>query len=59
MAASNLAIDLAASGNEEEAARLVTDTLRTYEATLTTEHPVAQAAFTRIRITAEIDLSPD
>lgn len=59
MAQSNLAIDLAASGNQEEADRRAGDALRHYAAALTAEHPLARAAAQRIRITAEIDLSPD
>jgi Tetratricopeptide repeat len=59
IAASNLALDQAASGDQDESDRLLADVLRTYEETLTAEHPAARAAAQRIRITAEIDLSPD
>ena len=43
MAAANLAIDEAASGNRPQADRLLADALRRYEETLTAEHPEARA----------------
>ena len=55
MAAANLAIDEAASGDQEAADRRLADVLRRYEATLTTEHPEARAAAQRTRLTAEIE----
>jgi hypothetical protein len=59
LATSNLAIDLMAFGNHDEADRLAAAALGMYEQTLTAEHPVVRDAVRRIRITAEIDLSPD
>lgn len=59
MVASNLAIDQAASGDLAEADRLLDGLLARYEETQTAEHPEVRAAAQRIRITAEIDLSPD
>ena len=55
MAAANLAIDVAASGNQGRADRLLPTCLRRYEKTLTTEHPEARAAAQRTRLTAEIE----
>jgi hypothetical protein len=55
MATANLALDEAASGNRPQAERLLADTLRRYEETLTTEHPEAQAAAREIRLTADVE----
>ncbi len=55
MATANLALDEAASGNRPQADRLLADTMRRYEETLTAEHPEAQAAARGIRLTAEIE----
>jgi hypothetical protein len=55
MAAANLTIDEAASGDQAEADRRHADVLRHYEKTLTAEHPEARAAAQRIRLTAEIE----
>ena len=55
MAAANLAIDEAASGDQAEAERRLADALRRYEETLTAEHPEARAAAQRTRLTAEIE----
>ena len=56
IAATNLALDQAASGDQAEADRLIADVLRRYQETLTTEHPAARAAAQHIRLTAEIEL---
>jgi hypothetical protein len=55
MATVNLAIDVAASGNQVQADRLLEDALRRYEETLTLEHPEARAAAQGTRLTAEIE----
>ena len=55
MAAANLAVDDAASGNQARADRLLADALRWYDQTLTMEHPEARAAAQRTRLTAEIE----
>jgi len=55
MAAANLAMDIAASGSQARADRLLDDALRRYAQTLTTEHPEARAAAQGIRITAELE----
>jgi hypothetical protein len=55
MSAANLALDELASGNETAAEEMLSDALRRYADTLTTEHPEARAALARSRLTAEIE----
>ncbi|HEV2933784.1 MAG TPA: tetratricopeptide repeat protein, partial [Streptosporangiaceae bacterium] len=55
MAAANLALDEAASGNQAAADESLADVLHRYADTLTTEHPEARAALARNRLTAEIE----
>ena len=55
MATANLALDELASGNEAAAEEMLSDALRGYADTLTTEHPEARAALARNRLTAEIE----
>jgi tetratricopeptide (TPR) repeat protein len=55
MAAANLSSDEAAAGDEPSAERHLAEVLRSYERTLTLEHPEARAAAQRTRLTAEIE----
>lgn len=55
MAAANLSIDEEAAGNRGRAERLLAEALHGYEQTLLLEHPEAQAAARRTRLTAEIE----
>ena len=55
MAAANLSSDEAAAGDDANGSRHLAEVLRTYERTLTLEHPEARAAAQRTRLTAEIE----
>ena len=55
IAATNLAVYEAAGGNQADAEQRLADVLRSYEETLTLEHPEARAARNWTRLTAEIE----
>jgi tetratricopeptide (TPR) repeat protein len=55
MTTANLSLDEAAAGNQADADRHLAEALHGYEQTLQLEHPEAQAAAHRTRLTAEIE----